>query len=33
MEALRNYNFELMGKNPMRDWKEALSEYLRSELL
>jgi len=33
MEALRNYNFELMGKPPMRSWREALAEYLRSELL
>jgi dTDP-4-dehydrorhamnose reductase len=28
MEALRNYNFELLGMDPMRDWREALREYL-----
>jgi dTDP-4-dehydrorhamnose reductase len=29
-EAMRNYNFELLGLAPMRDWKEALGEYLAS---
>ncbi len=33
MEALRNYNFELMGNAPMRSWREALAEYVQSELL
>ena len=28
MEALRNYQFELLGSNPMRDWRQALREYL-----
>jgi dTDP-4-dehydrorhamnose reductase len=28
MEALRNYNFELLGLTPMRGWREALAEYV-----
>lgn len=28
MEALRNYNFERLGRTPMRSWKEALDEYI-----
>ena len=28
MEALRNYNFELLGLTPMRKWREALVEYV-----
>jgi dTDP-4-dehydrorhamnose reductase len=32
-EALRNYNLSLIGRNPMRNWREALSDYIRSELL
>ena len=28
MEAMRNYNFELLGLKPMRGWKEALDEYI-----
>ncbi len=30
MEAMRNYNFELLGLSPMRGWKEALGEYVAS---
>jgi dTDP-4-dehydrorhamnose reductase len=33
MEALKNYNFELMNRKPMRNWKEALSEYIKSTLV
>ena len=29
-EAARNYKLELLGLNRMSDWKEALSDYLRS---
>lgn len=32
MEALRNYNFELMGRKPLRSWNDALEEYIRSFL-
>jgi dTDP-4-dehydrorhamnose reductase len=28
-ESLRNYNFELLGLDLMRDWREALEEYVR----
>lgn len=28
MEAMRNYNFELLGLQRMRGWKEALNEYV-----
>jgi dTDP-4-dehydrorhamnose reductase len=27
-ESLRNYNFELLGLDLMRDWREALDEYI-----
>jgi hypothetical protein len=30
MEALRNRNFELLGITPMRGWREALTEYVRT---
>jgi len=30
MEALRNYQFELLGSNPMRGWREALHEYIEA---
>jgi len=33
MEALRNDNFELMNRKPMRNWKEALNEYIKSTLI
>ncbi len=33
MEALRNYNFELLGLDLMRDWRSALEEYIRTALL
>ncbi|MDZ7859876.1 MAG: dTDP-4-dehydrorhamnose reductase [Candidatus Krumholzibacteriota bacterium] len=33
MEALRNYNFELIKRKPMRDWKEALGEYITTTLI
>ncbi len=28
-ESMRNYNFELLGLDLMRDWREALEEYIR----
>jgi len=28
MEAMRNYNFELLGLKPLRSWREALDEYI-----
>lgn len=28
MEALRNRQFELLGRRPMRGWREALAEYV-----
>ncbi|MBD3179850.1 MAG: dTDP-4-dehydrorhamnose reductase [Candidatus Latescibacteria bacterium] len=31
-EALANYNLSLMGRKPMRSWREALSEYIVTEL-
>ena len=33
MEALSNYKLELLGYNWMRSWKEALKEYVITELL
>ncbi len=33
MEALRNYHFELLGMNPLREWREALADYIRSTLV
>lgn len=30
MEAMRNYNFELLGLNLMRDWREALEDYIKT---
>lgn len=33
MEAMRNYHFELLGMNPLREWREALEEYIRSTLI
>jgi dTDP-4-dehydrorhamnose reductase/4-ketoreductase len=30
MEALRNMRFEQLGMRPMRDWREALDEYVRA---
>ena len=30
MEALRNWRFEQIGLSPMRDWREALDEYVRA---
>ena len=33
MEAMRNYNFELIGYEPMRSWQEALEEYIKSSWL
>jgi len=32
-EALSNYNLSLMGRDPLRNWREALSEYILSELI
>lgn len=32
-EALRNYKLDLMGENPMRAWRDALRDYVESELL
>jgi dTDP-4-dehydrorhamnose reductase len=33
MEALRNRGFELLGRPPMRGWREALGEYVASTFL
>lgn len=33
VEAMRNYNFELLGLNLLRGWKEALEEYIKSTLV
>jgi dTDP-4-dehydrorhamnose reductase len=33
MEAMRNYHFELLGLHPLRDWREALEDYIRSTLI
>jgi len=30
MEAMRNYNFELLGIEPLRDWKDALEDYIKT---
>ncbi|MDD4856916.1 MAG: dTDP-4-dehydrorhamnose reductase [Candidatus Krumholzibacteria bacterium] len=30
MEALRNYNFELLGLAPMRNWADALNDYIET---
>ncbi len=30
MEALRNYSFDLLGLDLMRDWREALRDYITS---
>lgn len=30
MEAMRNYHFDLLGLDLLRDWREALSDYIRS---
>ncbi len=30
MEALKNYHFELLGLDLMRDWKSALEDYIES---
>ena len=32
-EGIRNYKLELLGKFPMRSWKEALREYMETELI
>lgn len=32
MEAMLNYNFELLGLSPMRNWREALEEYITTML-
>lgn len=32
-EAMRNYKLDLLGLNPMRPWREALADYLTSEML
>jgi dTDP-4-dehydrorhamnose reductase len=32
-ESMRNYNFELLGLDLMRDWREALREYVRETFL
>jgi dTDP-4-dehydrorhamnose reductase len=32
MEAMRNYNFDLLGLDLMRDWREALEEYILTTL-
>jgi dTDP-4-dehydrorhamnose reductase len=31
-EAMRNYKLELLGLEPMRPWRDALAEYLSTEL-
>lgn len=31
-EAIRNYKLDLMGRNPMRPWREAVRDYVTSEL-
>jgi dTDP-4-dehydrorhamnose reductase len=30
MEAMRNYQFDLLGLKPMRGWREALREYIET---
>ncbi len=32
-ESAVNYKLSLMGRNPMRPWREALSDYVRNELM
>jgi len=32
-EALRNYKLELLGRNPMRPWRDAVRDYVTTELL
>jgi dTDP-4-dehydrorhamnose reductase len=32
MEALRNYNFELLDLAPMRSWREALDDYIATSI-
>ena len=32
-EAMINYNLSLMGRKPLRNWREALSDYILSELI
>ncbi|MFO7914290.1 MAG: dTDP-4-dehydrorhamnose reductase [Candidatus Krumholzibacteriales bacterium] len=32
-EAMINYNLSLMGRTPLRNWREALSDYILSELI
>jgi dTDP-4-dehydrorhamnose reductase len=33
MEAMSNYSLDLLGLQPMRDWREALREYITTVLL
>lgn len=33
MEAMRNYHFDLLGLHLLREWREALEEYIRSTLM
>lgn len=33
MEAMRNYHFHLLGLRLLRQWREALGDYIRSTLL
>lgn len=33
MEAMRNYHFELLDLDLLRDWREALEEYIRATLM
>lgn len=33
MEAMRNYYFELLGLPPLRGWRGAIEEYIKTELI
>ena len=33
MEAMLNYKFNLLGLDPLRDWREALEEYIKTALI
>ena len=33
MEALRNYSLDLLGLDLMRDWREALRDYITSTFI